>query len=61
MNPKFEIFSDKKGEYRFRLKAPNGEIILQSEGYESKQACRDTISMLPKYAKDADIVELIKL
>lgn len=51
---KFEIFNDTEGKYRFRLKAPNGEIILQSEGYETKQGCRNTILVLPKYA-EADI------
>ena len=32
----FEVYMDSKGEHRFRLKAPNGEIILASEGYTSK-------------------------
>ena len=35
-NPKFEIYTDKAGEFRFRLKARNGEIILSSEGYKAK-------------------------
>jgi len=37
--PKFEIYKDIKGEYRFRLKAPNGEIIANGEGYTSKEHC----------------------
>jgi uncharacterized protein YegP (UPF0339 family) len=56
--PKFEIFLDKKKKHRFRLIAPNGEIICQSEGYESKQACRDTIGVLPEYALKAKIFDL---
>ena len=37
-NPKFEIFqSEKNKQHYFRLKAGNGEIILASEGYVSKQ------------------------
>ena len=32
-NPKFEIYTDKAGEFRFRLKATNGQIIATSEGY----------------------------
>ena len=35
-NPKFEIYADKKGEIRFRLKAANGEIIATGEGYKAK-------------------------
>lgn len=38
-NPKFEIFRDKAGEYRFRLRARNGEIILSSEGYTARSSC----------------------
>ena len=37
-NPKYEIYTDKSGEFRFRLKARNGEIIATSEGYKSKSA-----------------------
>jgi len=43
MHPKYEIFIDKKGEYRFRLKAKNGEGIGVSEGYKTKQACKSGI------------------
>jgi len=39
MAGKFEIFKDKAGEYRFGLKASNGEIILASEGYKNKSGC----------------------
>ena len=36
MAAKFELYQDKQGEYRFRLKAGNGEIVAASEGYDSK-------------------------
>ncbi len=42
-HPKFEIFKDKREEFRFRLKAPNGEIILASEGYTAKASCKNGI------------------
>jgi len=42
-NPKFEIYEDKAGEFRFRLKASNGQIILASEGYKSKASCKNGI------------------
>lgn len=56
--PKFEIFKDQEQKFRFRLKAPNGEIICQSEAYESKQGCIDTVNVLGDYAKKATLVDL---
>ncbi len=54
-NPKFEIYADKKGEIRFRLKAKNGQVIAASEGYKSKKACENGIESVRKNAADADI------
>lgn len=55
-NPKFEIYKDKKGEFRFRLKAGNGETILTSEGYKSKDGCKNGIESVKKNA-DSEIKE----
>ena len=57
VNPKFEMYTDKKGEFRFRLKARNGEIIAVSEGYKTKSACENGIESVKKNASDAEIVE----
>ena len=57
VNPKFEIYTDKAGEYRFRLKARNGEIILSSEGYKAKASCENGIESVRKNAPEAEIVE----
>ena len=46
-NPKFEMYTDKAGEFRFRLKARNGEIIAVSEGYKAKASCLNGIPFLP--------------
>ena len=54
-NPKFEIFKDKAGEFRFHLKATNGEIILDSEGYTSKEGCKNGIESVIKNAPEADV------
>jgi hypothetical protein len=43
MSGKFEIFKDRAGEFRFRLKASNGQIILASEGYTSRVGCDNGI------------------
>ncbi|MCA0384552.1 MAG: YegP family protein [Firmicutes bacterium] len=56
-NPKFEMYVDKAGECRFRLKAKNGEIILESEGYKTKANCLNGIESVKKNAPDALIVE----
>jgi uncharacterized protein YegP (UPF0339 family) len=55
-NPKFEIFKDKRKEFRFRLKARNGEIILASEGYTAKASCKNGIDSVVRNA-DSPIVE----
>jgi uncharacterized protein YegP (UPF0339 family) len=52
---KFETFVDKKKEYRFRMIAPNKEIILASEGYEDYDEMLDTIDVIKKFAKIARI------
>lgn len=55
---KFEVYTDKAGEYRFRLKAPNGEIIAVSEGYRSKKSCIDGIQSVKKNVLKPKIVKL---
>ena len=56
-HPKFEIYLDKKGEYRFRLKARNGEPIAASEGYVAKASCKNGIESVRKNVVDAKVVE----
>ena len=53
--PKFEIYTDKAGELRFRLKATNGQIIGASEGYKSMDSCVNGIESVKKNAVDAKI------
>lgn len=48
----FEIYTDKAGEFRFRLKAKNGQNILASEGYTTKTACQNGIDSVKKNATD---------
>lgn len=50
LHPKFELYLDKIGEFRFRLKARNGETIAVSEGYKSRQACLNAIGLVKKNA-----------
>ena len=56
-NPKFEVYNDKAGEARFRLKAKNGQIIATSEGYTTMKACLNGIASVKKNAPDAPTVK----
>ena len=56
-NPKFEVYTDKAGEFRFRLKARNGEPIAASEGYKAKASCLNGIESVRKNAPDAEVVK----
>ena len=56
-HPKFEMYEDKGGEFRFRLKARNGEIIATSEGYKTKASCENGIDSVKKNAPEAEVVE----
>ena len=56
-HPKFEMYQDKAGEFRFRLKARNGEIIGVSEGYTTKTNCVNGVESVKKNAAEAEIVE----
>lgn len=56
-HPKFEMYVDKAGEFRFRLKAKNGEVIAASEGYQAKAGCKNGIESVRKNAADAPIIE----
>ena len=56
-NPKFEIYTDKAGEFRFRLKATNGQVIAVSEGYTTHAACVNGVESVKKNAVDAEVGE----
>ena len=56
-HPKFEVYEDKAGEFRFRLKATNGQVIAVSEGYKAKASCLNGVESVKKNAPEAEIVE----
>ncbi|MBR3634840.1 MAG: DUF1508 domain-containing protein [Lachnospiraceae bacterium] len=56
-NPKFEVYKYKKGEFRFRLKAKNGQIIATGEGYSKLDSCLKGVASVQKNAKDGKITE----
>lgn len=58
MAGKFEVYQDKAGKYRFRLKASNGQVIATGESYESKAPCLKGVASVQKNAPDAAVVEI---
>ncbi|MFF2275348.1 YegP family protein [Agromyces sp. NPDC058126] len=53
----FELYTDASGEYRFRLKASNGQVIAASQGYTTKAAAKIGIDSVRTHAADADLVD----
>ncbi len=58
MAGKFELWVDKGGDYRFNLKAANGQVIATSQGYSSKASALNGIESIRTNAPDAEVVEL---
>jgi uncharacterized protein YegP (UPF0339 family) len=58
MAGKFELYQDKAGKYRFRLKSSNGQVIATGEAYESKSAAENGIASVQKSAPGAPTVEV---
>ncbi|MCC3770931.1 YegP family protein [Streptomyces sp. UNOC14_S4] len=58
MSGKFEMYEDKAGKYRYRLKAGNGEIIAVGEAYNSKAACQNGIDSVKRNAPTAEVKEV---
>ncbi|GAA2859102.1 MAG TPA: YegP family protein [Microbacterium sp.] len=58
MAGKFELYQDKGGDWRFRLKAGNGEVIATGQGYASKSGAVNGIDSVRRNAADAEVVEV---
>jgi uncharacterized protein YegP (UPF0339 family) len=58
MAGKFEVYEDKVGKYRFRLKAGNGEIVAQGEAYETKAGAHGGCEAVQRAADGATIVDV---
>ncbi|MBP5270094.1 MAG: YegP family protein [Clostridia bacterium] len=57
-HPKFEVYVDKAGEYRFRLKATNGQVIATGEGYKTKTSCLNGIDSIKRNAPEAKVEKI---
>jgi len=61
MSEKFEMWeSEKDGQWYFHLKAPNGEIVASSQGYTTKDNCKNGIESVKKYASNADTYDKLE-
>lgn len=54
-NPKWEIYKDKGGAFRFRLNAANGQTICHSQGYTTKASCKNGIDSIIRSSRNAEI------
>lgn len=55
---RFEMYKDSYGQYRWRLKAGNGEIIAQGEAYHNRQDCIDAVNLVMGTDRDTQFVEV---
>ena len=58
MAGKFEVYEDKAGKHRFRLKAANGEVVAVGEAYESRAAAVEGCAAVSRAAEGASVVEV---
>ncbi len=49
---RFEIYEDRRGEFRFRYRAPNGEIMFISEGYTQKESAAAAVEAIKRTASE---------
>ncbi len=57
-SPKFELYQDKAGKFRWRLLAANGEIVAVGEGYDTKDGAKNGIASVKANAPKASVVEI---
>lgn len=55
-NPKFEVYQDGAGQFRFRLKDKNGGVVAMSEGYKAKASCLNGIKSVIRNSAAAEVV-----
>ena len=56
-HPKFEVYQDKAGEFRFRLKAKNGQIVATGESYKQLASCLNGVDSIKRNAPEAEVVK----
>ncbi len=54
---KFTISKDKRGEFRFRIVATNGNVLASSEGYSAKASALSAVERIRSDAAGAEVVD----
>ena len=56
---KFEVYQGRAGDFRWRLKSPNGQVIATGgQGYKDKRDCRNAVDSVKRLAADAPVEEV---
>jgi uncharacterized protein YegP (UPF0339 family) len=58
--PRFETFKGKDGKTYFRLRAGNGQIVLQSQGYSSKSKAESGVKAVKANAVDSTNFQVVE-
>src|ERR687898_1948459 len=54
---KFEIYRDAGGEYRWRLRPDNNEVVASGEGYRSRDDCEHAVELIKEQAPQAEVTD----
>ena len=54
---RFEIYQDESGEYRWRFRADNNEVVASGEGYRSREACEQAVQLIKDQAPQAEMTD----
>jgi uncharacterized protein len=54
---RFEIYRDESGEYRWRFRADNNEVVASGEGYQSRDACEQRVQLIKDQAPEAEVTD----
>ena len=54
---RFEIYRDERGEYRWRFRADNNEIVASGEGYRSRDDCDHAVQLIKEQAPQAEVID----
>ena len=54
---RFEIYLDESGEYRWRFRADNNEVVASGEGYRSRDACEQGVQLIKDQAPQAEVID----
>jgi uncharacterized protein len=54
---RFEIERDESGEYRWRFRTDNNEVVTSGEGYRSMNDCEHPVQLIKDQASQAEVAD----